>query len=133
MSEQEGQLPKKRAALWFGLLGGAVAWVLHLLSVYAISEWGCAGPFHGVHWLGIAATVWLLFSATALLLPVAACAVWTGHRSEQELRARGQDADAMLEDRPSGLYTARTGQIASGLFCLIIIAQTIPPFFFLQC
>ena len=35
------------AVLWFGVLGGAVAWAVHLLVAWSFMEVGCIAPGHG--------------------------------------------------------------------------------------
>jgi hypothetical protein len=42
-----------RPALWFTLWSGAVAWLLHLLLVYGIAEFGCGSGLGDRQVLGI--------------------------------------------------------------------------------
>lgn len=45
--------------LWFGVMGGAVAWFLHFVLAYLIAEFGCVNGWGEVHWLGLSAVAWL--------------------------------------------------------------------------
>lgn len=44
--------------LWFGVIGGAVAWLLHLLFAYAIADFGCVSDFRNVRWLEFSGLAW---------------------------------------------------------------------------
>ena len=121
-----------QAALWFGLLGGAAAWTVHLIAASIISEWGCHADFHRISWVNISAVAWALIGLTIAMLLVAIIATWMALRVRRELReAQRQDGNsaAATDNR---LFLARTGVIASEIFVLVILAQSVPIFFFLH-
>lgn len=95
MSHAEGLSPspeRQRLAtdawLWFGVLGGAIAWMLHLLLAYAIAEFGCVSPFHEVKRLGLSGVAWLEGLASLPMLGLAIFANIVAQRNTR-LRRRG--------------------------------------------
>jgi hypothetical protein len=115
-----------RAALWFGLLGGAAAWTLHLLLAYLIAEFGCVAEKDAIIWAGITKPAWMLLVMSAVMLAVAGAATWAAHLAGKH--PGRHDAEPPSVER----YMARTGVIMSGLFTFIILVQSIPAFFYLQ-
>lgn len=131
--QQVIEQPTSRAALWFGMLGGAVAWLLHLMLSYVISEFGCASRFREAHLLGITATEWLLIGVSVLMAAQAAAAALTSYRAERELlTCRGQQTEEGGEAGSAEADFARTGRIASSLFLFIILGESLPILFFLR-
>jgi hypothetical protein len=126
-SELTGERPVARGALWFGLMGGAVAWLAHFLAVWLIAEFGCimaAGrPPAGF----ISTTAFLLIVATVICLAAAAAATIVGHRAGRRLREEGAGSDERVS-----YFMARGGAISSGLFAFFIAVQSLPIFFFLD-
>lgn len=119
--------------IWFGLLGGAAAWTLHLMGSYAIGEFGCAGALHGVRWLGINATCWILILFSLLAAGVAGASAWMGHLTDREAgRQAPPGEDGETDERRPILFAGHTGMVMSGWFLFIILVQSIPIFFFLQ-
>lgn len=47
MSSSREQTRIRPAVLWFGVLGGAVAWAVHLLVAWSFMEVGCLAPRQG--------------------------------------------------------------------------------------
>lgn len=120
-----GTAPVSQKALWFGLLGGAVAWTLHLLAVYAVAEWGCVmtAPRPGLR--GESPVVLMIVvSVACLLLAGAAAAVAYGSLR----RVRGSSGER------SGVqaFMAYTGLISNGLFAFVIVSQAVPIFYFVS-
>lgn len=116
-------------ALWFGLLGGAVAWLVHLLSAYAIAEFGCVGTLTSIVFLTITAVAWMEIGVSLLTLLAAIAAVVVAYRSRRRLQAKTENEAAV----PRGeLFLARTGLITSILFVLVILVESVPIFFYLQ-
>jgi hypothetical protein len=114
-------------ARWFVFLGGAIAWLLHLLTAYALAEFGCVSGWGG--FLGLPLVVWLILGFTLPLLAIAVGALLVGYRYEKRfagLEPRG------LEARDPGLALVRYGVVANALFILTILAETVPVFFFLR-
>ncbi|MFO7655061.1 MAG: hypothetical protein R6X25_14780 [Candidatus Krumholzibacteriia bacterium] len=145
---------------WFAFLAGGVAWTFHLLSIYAIGEFGCVSGLGRVTYGGVSAVAWLILGASALALAVAAAAAWVGYRDKRrdDRRnarrgraddARGGDAGRDTRRRPrdaprgasrddprgddeGGEYLSWFGAILSGLFTLIILVETLPVFSYLD-
>lgn len=117
-----------RSRLYFSFYGGALAWTAHLLLAWLIAEFACIAQVDHVELFGITLIAWslLLLSLLMFLLAIAAAlAGWHAkHRlkSEETLDHEGQDVE---------IHFARSGAIMSGLFALVIIAQTVPIFYFL--
>jgi hypothetical protein len=111
----------------FGYLGGGIAWLLHLLSAYAIAEFGCVAGAGAHRWAGVTLVAWLLLGVTAVLLLAGVASMLVAVK----LRARepGGELESSLSARA---YLARSGAIMSGLFVLIILAQTVPIFYYLE-
>lgn len=114
-----------RLALWFGLLGGAIAWVLHLLLAYLIAEFGCVGGLGEVRFLGITAVAWLILAVSLLTLAGAVAATVVARRSE---RPPAHDDDDVGS---SEAMFARAGLIISAWFVLIILVETVPILYYL--
>jgi heme/copper-type cytochrome/quinol oxidase subunit 2 len=120
-----------RLELWFGLLGGGVAWLGHLLSAYLIAEFGCVSGLGKRHMAGVTVVAWLILAASATALLVAGAAVWVAYRSRERLVAEADPADPEDDTAPE-LSLARTGLTTSLIFLMIIAVETIPIFFYLR-
>jgi hypothetical protein len=108
--------------LWFGTLGAAVAWFIHLMVVYVLVPVACALEGAGLMWL-----------TTVLLGGVAIAAMFTAwsswrHMSEEE---QGNLIGEMEGSRKGFMLYA--GLLASGVFLLAILMATIPTFFLNPC
>jgi hypothetical protein len=121
------QLAVSRAGLWFGLLGGGVAWLTHLLASYVIAEFGCLSNWGQNKFLGVTWLAWLLLGVSFLTLGWAGVATYVAYRSKQRL---GNFESS--EGPTSAVYMARAGYITSGVFLFIILVESVPIFFFLQ-
>lgn len=124
-----GERQINRWSLNFGFLGGGIAWVLHLLLTYAISEFGCTGEEPRHEFLGVNSIAWLLLAASAVPIALSGLSVWTSNRLIQKLR---RDLEEGEEVSGPELHTLRIGVITNGLFVLIIVVQTIPIFYYLR-
>jgi hypothetical protein len=118
-----------RRSLWFGSLGGAFAWLVHLLASWSISEFGCFAGLHRTTLLGLTIVAWALIALSAAMLSASLAATWVAYRSDCRIRRHGFRTNTA--DETAG-FLARAGLVASGLFALIIAAQTIPIFFYLR-
>lgn len=116
--------------LWFGVLGSAIAWLLHLLLCYGIAEFGCVSPFREVRLAGLTGVTWLEIGASLLSLLLAAVATWTAQRSRRQLLGEG-DAE-LYETGDPRVFMARTGVITGRIFVFIILVQTLPILYFLH-
>jgi hypothetical protein len=120
-----------RPALWFGLIGGGVAWLGHLLSAYLIAEFGCISGLGERHALGLSVVAWLILVASVVALLVAGTAAFVAYRSRERLARESQATDIEPGTNPE-YDMARTGWTTSALFVLIITVETIPIFFYLR-
>jgi len=114
--------------LWFGVLGGAIAWLLHLLLAYGIAEFGCVSSWGERHWLGISLVAWLeaLLSVSMLILCLFSWRI-ARRNSQILLRESGPSEQAGHAAR---VFMARSGELSGGLFGLIIAVQSIPFVFY---
>lgn len=111
---------RERSRIWFAFLGGALAWTLHLMGTYFLSEAFCRSgldrPF-----LGFSLMIWALALLTALALAVTSLALWTARRLQL-----AQLADVRRESRDVFLFMARSSVLNNVLFLGVIVAQTFP-------
>jgi hypothetical protein len=118
------------AKLWFGLLGGAFAWLAHLLVAYGVAEFGCVGGTDASQPLGISLVAWIVLALSALTFAVAAAAaIMAYHVGSQLARLESSPSVSVSEGK---LYAAKAGWLTSGLFALVIAVETLPIFYFLQ-
>lgn len=126
-----------RSRLWFGLLGGAISWLLHLIGASIISEWGCLAGLNRYELLGITAVAWMLIAISVVMTLVAVFATWFAYRVDRHYREidsqhRGSEHDA--EGHGTDIYIARVALWSSALFVFIILSQCVPIFYYLtQC
>jgi hypothetical protein len=102
--------------LWFGLLGGPVAWSVHFLLVYGLSEGLCASG-------GTAATLFgfPLLNGSVLLATIIAALVALGclvlaRRTSSEQRSTGPEYERTD-------YMSKIGILSSGLFLFVILFE----------
>ena len=114
--------------MWFVLLGGAIAWAVHLGGAYAIAEFGCvAGWGHAP--ASVSAVSWMLIVLSAAMTLLAAWALRASYRVAG--RPPGRPADIGTDEHDTAEYVARFGKIANGLFLFIIVVQSLPIVFYL--
>lgn len=113
--------------LQFGLLGGAVAWLLHLLLAYLVAEFGCLLNLGTVIVGPISLVAWGLLTVSILTLVMAVSATFVSVR----LRAPDRSNDTDRDRRESVDFTGRSGLFMNVLFVFIILVQSIPIFYFL--
>lgn len=87
----------ERVQWWFAFLGGALAWVFHLMASYAIGEFACVLKMHQT-------ALWLLTAVTVISLAVTSASLWIAWR---------------WKDR----FMGQAGLAADGIFLLAILAQ----------
>lgn len=100
--------------LWFGLLGGHVAWTLHLVASYFVVPLVCATGLDVV-----------LYGITLGALLLALAATFVAWRSWRRLRAVESPGVVALADRRA-YFMAILGALLSGLFFMVILAQALP-------
>lgn len=131
MKRDETILPLdvSRWTIRFVLLGGAVAWLLHLVFSYVIAEFGVLSGLVNVRWGGFDAVSWLLLflSGTMFTLAAAAIVVSLRHRTRFSRALAAQD-----ENLRTVQFCARFGVETNLVFLVIIAVQTIPIFYFVR-
>lgn len=118
-----------RRALWFGLLGGAAAWMLHLMSAYAASEFGCVGRLGDYRYWNISLVAWFVLGVTVFAALVSVTATAVAYGSHRRLSQAG----AIDRYDAAEQSTAWTGFLTSGLFTVAIVFESIPILFYLRC
>jgi hypothetical protein len=113
---------------WFAFIGAGIAWTFHLLSIYAIGEFGCVGGWGRVMYWDISAVAWMILIVSALSLVLAAAAAFVGYR---DMRRDSRREAPEVEDE-GGEYLSRFGFTLSTLFALIIVVETLPIFAYLH-
>lgn len=112
--------PSGLALLWFGMLGGPVAWAARLLVAYPLVPVACATgsnlPLH------------LVTLATAASTVAAALVSWRIWRQARR-DARGDDGGGLSRNGFMGLF----GMLSSGFFLLVILAEGSMAFFVDAC
>jgi hypothetical protein len=129
MMRHDDQSEVRPASLWFGVLGGAGAWTVHLLGAYLIAEFGCETGTDRHTVAGIMLPAWLLLALTALMLAIGVASTWIALRLRGRLRATDDLSDPRIA---APRHLAHAGFLTSGLFTLIILIQSAPIFFYLQ-
>jgi hypothetical protein len=115
--------------LWYGVLGGAVAWAVHLLAAWSLDELGCAARSERIAgvplWqvLGVAVLVPGLATVGSLLV---AALVW---RRTARARSAGTDDPALGRSR----LLAVVGIWANLLFLAIIVLGGVAVLVFPPC
>lgn len=116
--------------LWFGLLGGAVAWVAHLLVSYLLVEITCAPSSLGFTLLGFSGSAVMLLALTLLTVLIALAAALVAYQDWRRFKRSARDAQML---RSSGTDLSLIGFLLSGLFVLIILIEGLPIFFLRAC
>jgi hypothetical protein len=118
-----------RAQLWFGLLGGALAWAAHFISAYLLAEFGCVGGLAEYRFANVSYVAWLEIAVTAVAVLVAFAATMLAYRSSRRLQSRPPVSDDALHGEP---YLARAGLYTSAIFTFVILFEAIPLFFYFR-
>ncbi len=114
--------------LWFGLLGGPLAWTAHLMFAYVISEFGCLTAGGKATFAGLTVVTWLVLALTALTLALAAGAARVAYRSGQALPGTEADTDA----QPPKRSLADAGLYLSGTSAFVILVESLPILYYLR-
>lgn len=129
MNIQSAESPVSRGALWFGLLGGAGAWTIHLLAAYAAAEFGCVSGLSSREYMNVSFVAWLEIALTAMTTLFAGVATLVAWRTHRRLLARSAERDEALAAEQN---TAWAGLLTSGLFMFIIVFESIPILYYLR-
>ena len=122
------EMPERTWRRWFTFLGGGIAWVMHLLSIYAVGEFGCVSGLGRVSYAGVSAVAWLIILISAILLAVAVAAAFLGYQD----KGRDNEGEFTCRENEGGRFLSRFGFLLSGLFALIILVETLPVFAYLD-
>lgn len=120
-----------RPTLWFGLMGGALAWTAHLMFAYAAAEFGCVSGWGRGRYLDVSFVAWLEVALTAVTAAIAAASTFVAYRYHRRLAApplESTEESAHVAQR----YIAFVGLLAGSLFFLVILFESIPIFFYLR-
>lgn len=128
VSTDETRPPVRRASLWFGLIGGCFAWMVHLLAAYAIAEFGCVGRLGELSSGRISIVAWLEFVLTVVTVAIAGGATVVAYRCHREVRSKESSYGASVADA----FTARAGVLTSGILTFVILFESIPIFYYLR-
>jgi hypothetical protein len=112
---------QERSKIWFAFLGGALAWTLHLMGTYALSEGFCRSGLHQYSFLGLGLMIWGLGLLTLLAMAVTLGALWTSRRQQMTSLANVRSGSGDIS-----IFMARSSLLANALFLIIIIAQSFP-------
>src|SRR5690606_39142115 len=115
----------RRALLWFGFLGGATAWSVHLVAAALIAEWGCFSGLQQTMYWGVTLVAWLLILLSAAMLLIAVLATAAAYVVKKRLPAHTVDDELAPHDEMDQ-FLARFGIAASGVFVFIIAAESLP-------
>jgi hypothetical protein len=120
----------RQVKLWFGLVGGALAWLAHLMIAYAVAEFGCVGGMDSWHALGISVVAWIVIAVSAITFVIASVAAIMAYRIG--LLLSGLEKHQSTAAIAGETYAAKAGWLTSGLFALVIAVETVPILYFLR-
>lgn len=109
----------------YAVLGGPLAWTLHLFASYFLVTLGCTSGWRGADAAVVIAAI-----------PLAAAAVASAVISLRRWRALGRDQDwgsALAEPHGRGGFLWLVGVMLGGIFALAIAMQGLAPLFVPTC
>jgi len=118
-----------RYQLWFGMLGGAIAWSVHIVAASLTAEWGCLGGIDRWEYMGITSVAWMILGwslAMTIIAAVATGIAYGNHRRLSNVKPKGPTDPA-----ETSRFLAYVGMLASGVFLAIILVQSVPILFYL--
>lgn len=124
-----GNRGANRGAVWFALLGGGVAWTLHLLLAYAVAEFGCLSGLGEKQLGGLTLVAWLLLGVTAGALALAAAATLVAAGIRRRSR---EPSEVQTEPACTLAFSGRLALATNVVFTLVIAVQSVPIFYFLR-
>lgn len=107
--------------LWFGVLGGPLAWTVHMIAVWSINELTCASGNDEVNGLPLATALlaWVVAPGLVTLAAMGVC-LWTWRRL-----GRAQATGTLDEERARAFARARVlvfvAMVVDILFLAIIV------------
>lgn len=107
----------KQRLLWFYvLLGGAIAWLIHLMVTYAIGEFACVAKGELFIWGSLSSTHWFIYLASILCLAFSIGALIFSIRLNKSIQ--------------NSQFLRTFGVFVNLIFSLAIVAQTVPNIIF---
>jgi hypothetical protein len=126
--------PLTGAGPWFAFLGGAAAWVLHLVVVYAIVEISCGSTRLATTVLGIPARDVFGFAATLVAALTALAAAFVAFGTfPRGVQADPVDDTGAPEPLGRQRFMAYVGIVMNGLFLIAILGGGLPFLYFRTC
>ncbi|HSH46317.1 MAG TPA: hypothetical protein VK966_10700 [Longimicrobiales bacterium] len=113
--------PVGRAALFFSLLGGPVAWTAHLLASYPLVPPSCE--------MGSTALLNVITAGTALLSAAAGAVGWWAYRRLKPVRDAEREVPWPGDDPPFAWarFMAVAGAVLGAFFAYVILVEGLPP------
>ncbi|MDQ3951153.1 MAG: hypothetical protein M3282_12535 [Gemmatimonadota bacterium] len=112
-------------ALLYGVLGGPIAWTLHLFVSYFLVALACTTGWWGAN-VGIAL-------ATVLLAAAAGASVVVSFRRWRQLGGDQRWDEALSDPRGRGGFLWVLGMVLGAIFALAILFAGLPPLFVPTC
>jgi hypothetical protein len=117
--------------LWFGLLGGALAWATHFLVSYILVSVACVSNYFAWQIAGLNGLLLVLLLATIIAATVTTVALVTAYRSWQRTGEGAEPSDEGPRGRDA--YMSVAGVILNSLFLFLIALETVPLFVLRAC
>ena len=114
----------------FSMLGGGMAWLLHLLLAWIFSEFGCISGLGDRNWAGLSMVAWSIILITVITSGIAFFATFTSAKAGERLKWATGDAAPIAEENQG--FIARFSFIMNAIFLFIILMQAIPIIFHLR-
>lgn len=116
-------------SVWLVLLGGALAWLVHLVGSYLIADFGCTGAIRHATFAGVSGVAWSIIVFSIVMTIVTAVPFVVSYR---RWRRYEQEAD---EESPKArrpwLFTSWISFGMNATFLFAVIFETIPVLYYL--
>lgn len=122
---------RRRLALWFGALGGAVSWIVHFSVLYLLAEVACHTQRFAFTAWGLPGVEVVSYALTLLATLVCLAAIVTAYRNRPAGVTGPTDVPGIPEEETQERFMASVGVVIGVLFLLAIVNSTLS-FFFLQ-
>lgn len=116
--------------LWFGVLGGAVAWTLHTLIDWAIDETTCRAGHTSVNGIPLRP---LLAGIALLFVVLCALATVVAYRQWRKLDGAPADGELQALAQKRASFMAVIGFVANIIFLIMIICGAVAVLMFPAC
>ena len=124
--------------MWLSLIGGGLAWTVHLVFSATLAEWGISASLDNRMFMGVNHIAWVVMTVTGVSLAATLWALWGSakllnhFRQQLDLKMSVDNAEATQEfaDSSTGVYLMRVGICSNCVFLLVILAQSLSVFFY---